>query len=121
MQKSCINPRCDERSRYFGAGALYALEKRKTGRSPRHTEYFWLCASCAAHFTVQLGRAGDLAVIPQSRTSAAIGPKAINNLRLVFCSKGVTLPVESILKHCARPQAVSAQMIGRNDQAVAAG
>lgn len=119
METRCINPQCEDRSRYFGAGALYVLEKRGVGRLPRHTEYFWLCASCVDRFMVETDAGGNVAVVPQSRTAGLMGSNA-NSLRLVFCSKGITLPVNSIKRHSAASHAFSPKIIGQNGGAAVA-
>jgi hypothetical protein len=121
MAKRCINPQCDEQSSYFGAGALYVLDRRNTSRSPRHTEYFWLCVSCAAHFTMQTDGVGNVVVIPRARVSRFVRGDATGNLGLVFRSTGVSLPTDnSIWKHSDRPNTIPVEMIGGSGKARAA-
>lgn len=70
---------------------------------------------------MQSDAAGSALVIPRSETREFIGADATNNLRMVFRSTGAALPIDSIWKHGAQPNAISAGMIGRSGKAGAAG
>ncbi len=93
MTSRCVNPQCKEHLNFFGAGALYSLEKSGTIDVPRHTEFFWLCASCDASLTVGTNAAGNVIVVQRSGTPALRRPIAAGVPRLVFRSKSVPLPV----------------------------
>ncbi len=93
MISTCVNPECIEELNVFGASALYALEKSATIDVPRHTEYFWLCASCVARFTVQTDAAGNVIVVPGSEAPASRRFTSAGHPRLVFRSTSVPLPI----------------------------
>ncbi len=90
MASRCINPKCENQSSFFGAGALYSFQQRETAHSRRCMRYLWLCASCEPHHVVRTDGAGNLVVVPRSHAQpfkTRTGPK----LRLVFRSKRVPL------------------------------
>lgn len=87
MTSRCVNPQCAAQWELFGAGALYAFERRKTAHSSRQRKYIWLCAFCANRSTLETDATGNVMVVPQ--TSA--GTSAQSDLRLVFRSPGVPL------------------------------
>ena len=95
MIQNCINPHCNRESTFFGAGALYAFQKDKTSHSRRHMEYFWLCASCAARLALYADSDGNVTVIPRSQTPGYEKGSLAGNVRLVFRSTGVSLPMNN--------------------------
>jgi hypothetical protein len=71
MVSKCANPSCSAAFRRMGEGRLFRIEfqaslpenarfdpARQTGR---RTEYFWLCAQCAASMTIKVER-GEVVV-----------------------------------------------------------
>jgi hypothetical protein len=96
MVSCCVNPQCAMQSKLFGAGALYALEmKIKTVRSSHRKQYVWLCASCAAGWTLQTNSVGNVVVTTRSKVPSFTRTHASGGLRLVFRSTGVPLPTTS--------------------------
>ena len=93
MASRCINPQCENQSSFFGAGALYAFEKHEATHSRRHMQYLWLCASCAPHYVVRTDGAGKAIVVPRSHAEPFKPRDAAGNLRLIFRSKRVPLPL----------------------------
>jgi len=82
MVNCCVNPACHEEFKLLNAGDLYAHERRSTG-----TEFFWLCARCAASLDLYLDPAGSVAVRPQNATNRAQPPHPDGDLRLVSQSR----------------------------------
>jgi hypothetical protein len=56
MLAKCLNPVCFATFRYLSDGRIFHLEIPVAGDSStsRRREYFWLCDSCCAEFTVVL-------------------------------------------------------------------
>lgn len=56
MLAKCLNPTCSATFRYLSDGRIFHLEIPVAGDSvtSRRREYFWLCDSCCAKFTVVL-------------------------------------------------------------------
>ncbi len=65
MLAKCTNPGCSHVFRYFGAGKLFRL-KRKRGQM----EHFWLCPDCAPLMTIAVEPDGKPVVIPRALVSA---------------------------------------------------
>ena len=80
MLSKCLNPHCSATFRYLGQGRLFRIDfaeaRRKMayagGKMPASRgaksspiEYFWLCESCAATMTIELGEDGQAHVIPR--------------------------------------------------------
>ena len=82
MVNRCVNPACHEEFKLLNAGDLYAHERRSTG-----TEFFWLCATCAASFDLYLDPAGSVSVSPRSTINRAQPPHPDGYLRLVSRSR----------------------------------
>jgi hypothetical protein len=82
MVNRCVNPACHEEFKLLNAGDLYAHERRSTG-----TEFFWLCATCAASFDLYLDPEGSVTVRARSATSRAQPPHPDGYLRLVSRSR----------------------------------
>ena len=93
MASRCVNPQCATQWDLFGAGALYAFEKRRTACFSRQREYLWLCASCANHSTLETNAIGNVVVVLRTRARTPARSDSISDLRLVFRSTGVPLPV----------------------------
>jgi hypothetical protein len=93
MASRCINPQCENQSSYFGAGALYSFRDSEAGRSRRHTQYLWLCASCAPYYAVRTDGMGKVVVAERSHTEPFKVRDAAGKLRLIFRSKRVSLPL----------------------------
>ena len=91
MVRNCINPRCEIKPNFFGAGALYAFPRVKTISARRRMQCFWLCAGCAGRYTVQIDAAGTPVVVP--RTARDEQSNGAQKSRLVFQSTRVSLPV----------------------------
>ena len=76
MLSKCANPSCSAAFLYFHRGQLYRVEKRNsksntddsvpmTNKKPvRSVEYYWLCESCAARWTLVKGEGGVVALNP---------------------------------------------------------
>jgi hypothetical protein len=105
MLSKCLNPRCSATFRYLGQGRLFrvdfAEESRKKARAggtmpaatagkSRPSEYFWLCESCVATMTIELGTDGHVravalpmpAQVPAKKPAAAVAlqaPKLVAN------------------------------------------
>lgn len=94
MASRCINPLCENQSSFFGAGALYAFQEHEAAHSRRHMQYLWLCASCAPHHAVRTDGASKVIVVPRS-CAEPFKPRDVCNLRLIFRSKRVPLPLGS--------------------------
>lgn len=96
MASRCINPQCENQSSFFGAGALYSFQSCEVAHSRRHMQYLWLCASCAPHYAVRTdGAGGKVIVVARSHASPFKARDGAGNLRLIFRSKRVPLPLES--------------------------
>jgi hypothetical protein len=95
MACKCFNPQCDHQAGFFGAGALYILQE-KTRRSRRHTQYLWLCDSCALKNTLRTDGAGKAIVMSRSQVLPFKAEDGVAQLRLVFRSKRVPMPVGGI-------------------------
>ena len=56
MLAKCLNPICSQTFRYLSDGRIFHLEIPVAGDTvtSRRREYFWLCDSCCAKFTVVL-------------------------------------------------------------------
>jgi hypothetical protein len=56
MLAKCLNPTCSAAFRYLSDGRIFHLEIPVAGDTvtSRRREYFWLCDSCCAKFTVVL-------------------------------------------------------------------
>lgn len=56
MLAKCLNPICSATFRYLSDGRIFHLEIPLAGNTStsRRREYFWLCDSCCARFTVVL-------------------------------------------------------------------
>jgi hypothetical protein len=56
MLAKCFNPICSATFRYLSDGRIFHLEIPVAGdtSTSRRREYFWLCDSCCAKFTVVL-------------------------------------------------------------------
>jgi hypothetical protein len=56
MLAKCLNPTCSATFRYLSDGRIFHLEIPVAGDTvtSRRREYFWLCDSCCAKFTVVL-------------------------------------------------------------------
>ena len=56
MLAKCLNPICSQTFRYLSDGRIFHLEIPIAGDTvtSRRREYFWLCDSCCAKFTVVL-------------------------------------------------------------------
>ena len=77
MVNRCSNPDCRVEFDVFRFGDLYAYE-----RHPIETEYFWLCANCAARYDLYLDPDGvALKARGVFRLGATAGPS--ERLRLV--------------------------------------
>jgi hypothetical protein len=73
----CANPACSTRFRYLHEGRIFRFEVRSipvagvdardTNSSPRGTEYFWLCDSCALTMTLVLEPDAGVALVPVQR------------------------------------------------------
>jgi hypothetical protein len=90
MVSKCLNPRCSATFRYLCEGRLFRIDfseaSRKSalagggmGASTRgkaeRVEHFWLCGSCAATMTVELGEDGAVRPVPfeiSARKPAAV-------------------------------------------------
>ncbi len=76
MVSKCANPKCSESFRYLREGRLFHFEatvnhKHTRGSSTvRRPEYFWLCANCAATFTI-IAENGSISVRPLARAAAS--------------------------------------------------
>jgi hypothetical protein len=93
MASRCINPKCENQSSFFGAGALYSFRESEAAHSRRHMQYLWLCASCAPHYAVRTDGGGKLIVVPRSHAEPFKARDAAGDLRLIFRSKRVPLPI----------------------------
>jgi hypothetical protein len=93
MASRCINPKCENQSSFFGAGALYSLQECARAHSRRRMRYLWLCASCAPHQVVRTDAAGKVIVVPRLHAEPFKAPNMRGNPRLIFRSKRVRLPV----------------------------
>ena len=93
MASRCINPKCENQSSFFGAGALYSFQECETAHSRRRMRYLWLCASCAAHHVVRTDGAGKIIIVPRSNAEPFKTRNTGGNLRLIFRSKRVPLPL----------------------------
>ncbi len=82
MVNRCVNPACRQEFKLLNAGDLYAHESRSSS-----TEFFWLCATCAASFNLYLDPAGRVSVRPWSAANRAQPPHPEGDLRLVSRSK----------------------------------
>ena len=77
MISRCANPACFTRFRYLHEGRIFQFEVRSfpvagvdargTNSSPRGTEYFWLCDSCALTMTLVHEPDVGVALIPVQR------------------------------------------------------
>jgi hypothetical protein len=92
----CIHQDCDQQWRLFGTGAVYALERRATDSSSRHTEFFWLCPSCVQRFAVCKDSKGGVVTRPRSEVLHPTPPDPDLDLRLVFHPKAVLASIEAI-------------------------
>jgi hypothetical protein len=54
MLSKCLNPTCSTPFRYLREGRIFHLQIRASGETGAtcRREYFWLCGSCCAAFTV---------------------------------------------------------------------
>jgi hypothetical protein len=93
MASRCINPQCENQSSFFGAGALYSFQSCEAAHSRRHMQYLWLCASCAPHYAVRTDGAGKVIVVARWHAKPFKARDAAGNLRLIFRSKRVPLPL----------------------------
>ena len=74
MVGKCANPACSAAFLYLHAGKLFRFETAAPARAesddmrkpPRGVEFFWLCAGCAAEFTL----------VPDTPTGARLVPLA---------------------------------------------
>ncbi len=108
MVTNCVNPQCSDGLRSaFGAGALYALDRARAVDAPRRVAYFWLCASCAENLTVVTNPAGDPVVVAQSAGPFRAIRSTTGDLRLVFRSTSVPLPMSKNTKGWAISRAMS--------------
>jgi hypothetical protein len=72
MLAKCSNSCCSASFRYLHSGRLFHFEKRLQptleAETPRirsnGVEFFWLCADCAAEFTLVPDRAQGVRVVP---------------------------------------------------------
>ena len=82
MVKRCLNPACQqefqEEFRLFNTGYLYAYEL-----ASRDTEFFWLCAACAAHVVPFVDDAGGVSVRPITQGAAFFPASRAAALRIV--------------------------------------
>lgn len=109
MVHSCINQACNQEWRFFGAGAVYALEKRATDRSPRHTEFFWLCQSCIKRLAVCKDSRGGVVARPKSEVLYPTPPDPDLDLRLVFRPTAYLARIGIITEDRVRTNTVSAE------------
>jgi hypothetical protein len=79
MLTKCANPACTARFHYFRHGRdgrLFQVERRSNGagngagkngaaKNGHNIEHFWLCAACAAAFTIAVDAEGRVDVQPQ--------------------------------------------------------
>jgi hypothetical protein len=93
MASRCINPKCENQSSFFGAGALYSFQECETAHSRRRMRYLWLCASCAPHHVVRTDSAGKIIIVPRSNAEPFKTRNTGGKLRLIFRSKRVPLPL----------------------------
>ena len=69
MLHKCANPACTAPFRSLREGKLFLAENHPSdgvGRKPRR-EHFWLCADCAAQFTLRLDEKGGMVTVPLQR------------------------------------------------------
>ncbi len=76
MVSKCLNSHCSATFRYLGQGRLFRVDFTEMGRKralagkqivPFHRspiEHFWLCKSCAATMTIEIGEAGEVRLVP---------------------------------------------------------
>jgi hypothetical protein len=91
MLSKCLNPHCSAKFRYLGQGRLFRVDfteaGRKTASNGQSTggkappiEHFWLCESCAATMTLELGGDGAVRAVP-FELSAKMPPAAARPAR----------------------------------------
>jgi hypothetical protein len=91
MVNSCVNPDCGNELKTLNAGHFYAVERRSA-----NTEFFWLCPTCVAEFTLCLDVKGSLVVRPRSGTEFRQSPHPDSRLLLLSDVGGYTLSYQSI-------------------------
>jgi hypothetical protein len=78
MLSKCLNSHCSATFRYLWQGRLYRIDFAEASRRSAHAggrvatarrkaeliEHFWLCESCAATMTVELGEDGEVRPVP---------------------------------------------------------
>jgi hypothetical protein len=79
MLSKCLNPRCSATFRYLRQGRLFRVDHSeasrrialtgKKGNAPARgktcpVEHFWLCESCAATMTIDVGKDGRVRAVP---------------------------------------------------------
>ena len=95
MLSKCLSSHCSATFRYLGQGRLFRFDFSEARRKRAHAgekmpashggkaspiEYFWLCESCAATMTIELGEDGRVHTVPRQisakRPAAAAAPPA---------------------------------------------
>ena len=86
MLHKCANPACLTAFRSLGDGKLFQIERQQVpgpGKSPgrrrlkstQRVERYWLCAECAASFTIAPQDLGGVAAIPLRALSLRAFPE----------------------------------------------
>jgi hypothetical protein len=99
MVPRCVNPGCEAKKDFFGAGALYAFARAKSLSNNQQMQCFWLCADCADRFAVQVEATGTPSVI--ARANRDRPSNSARKAKLVFRSTRVTLPTAKLRSHLA--------------------
>ena len=88
MLSKCLSSRCFATFRYLGQGRLFRVDFAEARRKNAHTggtmpastggksspiEYFWLCESCAATMTIELGADGQVHAVPRQIAAKMTG------------------------------------------------
>ena len=79
MLSKCSNPDCSASFLYLHSGKLFRLNRRKPAASSqdlekkpaRGIEFFWLCESCAAEFTLRADESSGVQVVSLPRRAMA--------------------------------------------------
>lgn len=74
MVETCTNPSCKQRFRYLREGKLFSF--RKHSCSSQGTQYYWLCAKCAATLTLHFDPGSGVQVTPKKNSKDMNAPAA---------------------------------------------
>ena len=98
MVSKCLNPHCSTTFRYLGQGRLFRIDFTEASRKnalaggkmvastrskANPIEHFWLCGSCAAIMTIELGEDGEVRPVPfevSARKPAAVAQPPMHDL-----------------------------------------